>query len=569
MSSTFWRQIVKKKHPDIKLRISVKITLVLLVFNIVMSFIVGTLYNDITEARNIEEYISNMEQISNIMSYIVDGDILDRIRMTNEYATNDTLDDLADIYEKINEEKKTMDIYFFYPYKDNPYLYCMITKDMIDDNGNVDIKMMSELLKVRNPQYDVYDSEVIVPLMRGDDPQPGSEILTGEYYRDRVSEEEYEKNPDGMSYVMWCPIFNSKDELAGVVEMYGLMNDYFEGVKARERVIQAMITIFFILATFFAVMLVNMAVVKKIRRLERYITSYEGNEFKAKKPEFITKDEISLLLDSFTQMNEKVEKYQTELVEMTADSARMQTELSVAEGIQNAMLVTDFPAFPECPQFELHASMDAASVVGGDFYDFYKLDDNHIALVVADVSGGNVSGAMFMMRSIVSLRLKSVAKLDPAAILYEVNNDLCNRNSEQMFVTVWLGILDISTGKLLCSNGGHERPAISRNGGSFEYIDNPHDFVLGGLENMEYKNYEIQLNPGDIIFQYSDGVTEENNRNEELYGEERLLSALSECVKLEPEQVIESMRKRLREFADGAVQSDDITMLCIKYTGSS
>lgn len=243
-------------------------------------------------------------------------------------------------------------------------------------------------------------------------------------------------------------------------------------------------------------------------------------------------------------------------------------ELQMASTIQGSMLPHVFPPFPDRHEFDLHASMNAAKEVGGDFYDFYMPDSDHLVITIADVSGKGVPAALMMMVTKTLLKNRGLTDFgDCAKILSMVNNQLCGANDLNMFVTVWIGILTISTGELVTSNAGHEYPALMRAGGEFELIKGRHSPPIGCVEDINYKIRTFKLNPGDIIYIYTDGVTDANNTDRKLFGEARLLEALN----LPGDKDVVSINRRIKDclnsYMEGAEQFDDITMLCLKYNG--
>ncbi len=249
--------------------------------------------------------------------------------------------------------------------------------------------------------------------------------------------------------------------------------------------------------------------------------------------------------------------------------AATRTELRTATQIQESMLPRIFPPYPERNEFDLYASMDPAREVGGDFYDFFLVDDDHLCLVMADVSGKGVPAALFMMASKILLANNAKAGKSPAQILADSNRAICANNPEEMFVTVWLGILEISTGKLTAANAGHEYPALRRADGSFELYRDKHGLVIGAMDFAKYKEYELQLLPGDKLFVYTDGVPEATDAQNELFGTERMLGALNEAAGEAPEQLLKTVRRAVDGFVQGAEQFDDLTMLCLEYKGGA
>ena len=250
-----------------------------------------------------------------------------------------------------------------------------------------------------------------------------------------------------------------------------------------------------------------------------------------------------------------------------AERERIENELSMANRIQHSMLPHVFPPFPDREEFDLYASMDPAKEVGGDFYDFFFVDEDHLCLVMADVSGKGVPGALFMMVSKAILQSFGTMGRSAAEILTKTNETICANNPEDMFVTVWLGILEISTGKIVAANAGHEYPVLKQPEGRFELIKDKHGFVIGGMDGVRYREYELELKPGAKLFLYTDGVPEAANAEKEMFGTERMLEALNSEPDAAPKQVLKNVRAAVDGFVTGAEQFDDLTMLCIEYKG--
>ena len=247
--------------------------------------------------------------------------------------------------------------------------------------------------------------------------------------------------------------------------------------------------------------------------------------------------------------------------------AATETELNMATEIQAGMLPSIFPAFPDRPEFDIHASMDPAKEVGGDFYDFFMIDDDHLAMVIADVSGKGVPAALFMMSSKILINDHAIMGGSPAEILKRVNKQVCANNDAHMFVTVWLGILEISTGFLTTTSAGHEYPIINING-KYEILKDVHGIAIGVTDMAMYKNTEIHLKKGDSVFVYTDGVAEATDANNELFGTDRTVDALNKIPKdVSQKEVLAGVRTAVDAFVKQAPQFDDLTMLGLKYNG--
>ena len=278
-------------------------------------------------------------------------------------------------------------------------------------------------------------------------------------------------------------------------------------------------------------------------------------------------DEIELLGNKFEMAIRKVKEYMEHLAAAEAERQRIGAELNVATEIQASYLPSLFPPFPDRHEFDIYATMCPAKEVGGDFYDFFFIDHDHLALVIADVSGKGVGAAMFMMISKTFINGQAHMNMSPAAILSEVNDRLCENNSAEMFVTVWLGILDVKTGKIVASNGGHEYPFICRAGGQYELLKDKHGMALGAYPEMKYSEYEITLNKGDVIFVYTDGVAEATDANNELFGTDRALETLNKNPEADMHDTVVNEKAGIDEFVKEAPQFDDITMMALRYFG--
>ena len=252
-----------------------------------------------------------------------------------------------------------------------------------------------------------------------------------------------------------------------------------------------------------------------------------------------------------------------------AERDRISHELTMASNLQRAMMPNEFPPFPDRHEFDIYASMKPAREVGGDFYDYYLIDDDHLCIVIADVSGKGIPAALFMMISKAILKSFANLMMPPSAILSETNDAICSNNRLDMFVTVWLGVLEISTGRLTAGNAGHEYPAIKKYDGSFELLKDKHDLVIGGMEGVVYGQYDIYLEPGDRIFLYTDGVPEASDAGNNMFGTDRMIDALNIEPEASPHSLLDNVHKEVKAFVNGAEQFDDLTMLCLEYNGPS
>lgn len=320
-----------------------------------------------------------------------------------------------------------------------------------------------------------------------------------------------------------------------------------------------------ILVSFLAVSFIRNAIIRPVECVSDEAARFAKEHTKGEPIGEISRyEEILKLARSIDSMETDMIRYVDDLTRITSEKERIGAELSIAATIQQDSLPDVFPPFPGRNEFDIYALMDPAKEVGGDFYNFFLIDDDHLALVMADVSGKGIPAALFMMVSNIVITDRTMMGGTPSEILEFVNDGICQHNKADMFVTVWLGILEISTGHLIAANAGHEMPAIYRKDGSFELLKIKHGFVIGGLEGMKYKDYEMQLNKGDKLFLYTDGVPEATDSEDQLYTTDRMIVALNEYKEESPEGIIKGVKERINEFVGDADQFDDLTMLCIE-----
>ena len=272
--------------------------------------------------------------------------------------------------------------------------------------------------------------------------------------------------------------------------------------------------------------------------------------------------------EEFASLSDDINSTVTTLKRYIAEAAaRIDSELEFARSIQHSALPNVFPAFPQRTEFDIYALMLTAKEVGGDFYDFYLSQDSKLYFLVADVSGKGIPAAMFMMRA--KTQLKSLAEngIPLDEVFNAGNRNLCEGNDAGMFVTAWMGALDLNTGLVQYVNAGHNPPLVRHGDGSFEYLRSRAGFVLGGMDTVRYRLQELTLQPGDVIFLYTDGVTEATDSREELFGEDRLLSTMNTHSFESMEDICRNVKTDVDAFVADAQQFDDITMLALRFFG--
>ena len=277
-----------------------------------------------------------------------------------------------------------------------------------------------------------------------------------------------------------------------------------------------------------------------------------------------TGDEIENLSLIMADMEKDVKNRIKEIQRVTAEKERINSELALATKIQASMLPNVYPPFPKRTEFEIFASMTPAKEVGGDFYDFFLIDDDHLGMMIADVSGKGVPAALFMMASKILIENLGLAGHSPAEVLRRANEQICKANNEDMFVTVWYGILEISTGKVVAANAGHERPIVRQPDGCFELMEDPHSLFLGGFDFTKFKEYEFTMEKGATLFLYTDGIPESINAENEEFGLDRMLQTLNRTETDTPKELITALEDEVTRYSEGMTQFDDLTMLSVK-----
>ena len=275
--------------------------------------------------------------------------------------------------------------------------------------------------------------------------------------------------------------------------------------------------------------------------------------------------ELSVLALSIDTMEKDIVDYMEDLTEVTAEKEKIKTELSLAAGIQMDMLPGSWPAFPERKDFDIYAVMNTAKEVGGDFYDFFLIDDDHLYLSIADVSGKGIPASLFMMASKIILSDHAVMGKSPSMIIRDSNNAICANNHEMMFVTAWAGILELSSGILRFVNAGHKPPVVRQGSGEYTLAETDSNLCLGVMEDMDYQEAEIRLEPGSVLFLFTDGLEDATSSDGKMFGTERVISVLNETKSDDPLRITEAVSEAVDVFVDGAEQFDDLTMLCISY----
>ena len=337
----------------------------------------------------------------------------------------------------------------------------------------------------------------------------------------------------------------------------------------RLKVTAGLLAAYGVLLLSFVIVLISRSISRPLRAMAQATEEMARGNLDAPVPVVKSHDEVGILAESFSRMRESLKKYIRDLTETTAAKERIESELSIAHDIQMSLLPKTFPAFPGRKEFDIYAIIEPAREVGGDFYDFFFIDDMHLCFVIADVSGKGVPAALFMAEAKTLIKVTARESMSPDQILHRVNNELCVGNDTGMFVTIFLGILDTTTGEVFYSNAGHNPPLTIRGDGRAEFLGVSPGLVLGVREDFEYSTGSIVLKEGETLFMYTDGVTEAMNPDDELFSEERLLCSLISLSAKPIGEMLGRLAEEIIFFAQGAPQSDDITMMALKFTGGT
>lgn len=489
--------------------------------------------------RTIDDYSRQAFSYAKAASVYIDGD---KVKEYIKTKKTDKYYEEVDRYLNIQRENSELQYYYiFVPQKNHlMYVWDADTKENESLLGEVE-------------RYSEVDEKASFAAFKKN---PGEEILI-------TKDDVY--GDIGSAYY---PIYDSDGEPVALVGVDFIMPDLFNSVRGVLRTIFVSLLLVVAGFTFVFFGFVNHAILHPIRQLSNATKDIVDNlgtdeEYQL---DIHTHDEVEELAHSFESMYKEICAYISEVSEVTAEKERIGAELNVATNIQSNMLPRIFPPFPERKEFDIYAKMDPAKEVGGDFYDFFFVDDDHLALVMADVSGKGVPAALFMVIAKTLIKNQAQTGETPKQVLEAVNNQLCENNEADMFVTAWLGIYEISTHTMRAVNAGHEFPAIRRKDEEFELYKDPHGLVLAYVEDFSYKEYEFKLEPGDTLFLYTDGVAEATDASESLYGTDRMLKALNNASKegADAETLLCEVRKDIDGFVKDAPQFDDITMLAIK-----
>lgn len=481
-------------------------------------------------------------------------------------------DDLAQCLEKKQQSEKYNESQKFLDEIKNSYdiEYIYIIKPLKESGTDNMVYLMAG---VSEEEKDDPDNVVIGDLS-------GSEYdeKVTKYYIDAMSNDKtmYYANKTSFGY-MYSGLRAIKDSngnevavLAVDMSMNYIQSIFFEYVKL-VAIVGSVAAIIFGINLF---LWVRTIIIKPIKKMEHSVNAFiedghagvELSKLTYEDPKIHSGDEMQVLSEDLIELTDALKRYMGRLMTETKEKERIVSELNIATQIQANMLPCIFPPFPNRTEFDIFASMDPAKEVGGDFYDFFLLDENHLAVVMADVSGKGVPAALFMVIGKTLIKDYSGLEGSLGDVFTKVNDMLCESNKEELFITAFEGVIDLTTGELEFVNAGHEKPIIyHKEENRWEVYPTKAGFVLAGMEGMRYRSATLNLKKGDRIFLYTDGIPEAINAQNEQYGMNRLVQELERNSQSSCNELIGNVRKDVERFADGAEQFDDITMLCVEY----
>lgn len=431
-------------------------------------------------------------------------------------------------------------------------VFTQYSKEEYDDqNGSIDYGLLGSV-----PDIDIYNTDAVKTLRTGEVGDTAFEAL-------KTSD----KNPLYAGYILIASKDDHRYAICVLYDWSGFQH------KLNDSVLPSVLISALLIITA-NLLLIRFLYVRSIRPVTKiqasvreYTDSKDTERIVNELAKIKAKNEFGELAADVSHLADEINRYTTEIAQFAGEKERAAAELELATHIQAGSLPSVFNAFPDRNEFDLFASMDPAKEVGGDFYDFFMIDDDHLALAIADVSGKGIPAALFMMASKILLDDKAMLGGSTAEMLEFVNERICSSDNDSMFVTMWLGILEISTGKLSCSNAGHEYPVIKRAGGDYELFRDKHSPAIGTMSGIPFKSYELTLEKGDALFVYTDGVPEATNSENELFGTDRMVEALNSAKDAKPRDLLRTLRASVDAFVGDAPQFDDLTMLTLQYFG--
>ena len=533
-------QKIKALRNNMAFNITAVIVLILATFGIVVS-VVGILkFSDAFDA----EYSNTTYHIADTAASLVNGDHIE------EYLAGEQTEEYARTRRILNAYCNRMNVSLVYVIKvdQSDYESFVSVFNAVDnsvDNSHYEEWELGHPRETTNDEYreayrEIYENESPFEIIYRLNP--------GQGLRPHITMIVPIDNDEGKVSALLC-VQRPISELASVI------------LSFVSYIIIASLVLVLVVAQF-VVRFLRKWVVKPIRKISIEATRFAKENTKGEELGDVSKfEEIYNLSRSIDKMETDMVNYIDNLTTVTAERERIGTELNFAKQIQYSSLPTKFPAFPNREEFDVYAYMKPAKEVGGDFYNFVLVDDDHLAVWIGDVSDKGVPAALFMMSINIMINIRTCMGGTPSEIMAFVNDNICEHNGENMFITIWLGILEISTGRLTFVNAGHEDIAVYHKGGEFELYKTKHNIAVGIQSGMVYKDFEMQLGKGDRIFIYTDGVPEATDPYNMLFTTDRMINALNERKDGSPQEFLEIVYTRVKEFVGDRTQFDDLTMV--------
>lgn len=529
---------MRTKKKGLKFKISLAI---FILFSVMGLLLIGVSYQAFYETY-IKFYNEKAQNVVRMTANMVDGDELKKYADGKE--TDVYYETLQKQFNIIKSNTSELSYLYLFKPEDDRFIYIMEAYTPSDNMDN--IAEMGDVYQYGETEY-----RYLVPDMKAK--KPSTDIIYGEDVG------------FGRSLSTWAPILDSDGNLVATVEADYVLTNLQNEINSYMVKVVLFLVLSLLLILFIMMKVMKWRVTNPLTSLTSYVDSYERGEFAIQQRVYKGDDEISWLADSFQNMVLRINEHVEHIAKVTAEKERIGAELNVATQIQADMLPCIFPAFPERKEFDIFATMTPAKEVGGDFYDFFMVDDKHLAMVMADVSGKGVPAALFMVIGKTLLKDCTQPGVPLGDVFTKVNDLLCESNKEGLFITAFEGILNLETGELEYANAGHEPPFICKKDEQYVKHQLPAGFVLAGMEGMKYKEGTMKLAPGDRIFLYTDGVTEAINVSEELFEMERLEEVLNQNKDKVPMDLLPAIKNKIDIFVGEADQFDDITMLCVEF----
>ena len=555
-----------------KRKLGIRIALYCAVFALILTGVLSTVGYNAYKNSMLKRYESYAEALLSTARSTVDGDALYENLQNGEEG-----EAYLSAQEMLCAVKQNSEISYIYivsfpdpsTHKEMNFVMNGFTPEEVQDNPDYVSRIGDEaaLGEMGDPDAD-FDYET-------------TRVFWNSLYGDKnASVQFYVNDTDVYGYQLtgYAPIFTSDGEAVAVLALDLSMDDIKDNLNAYLLIMAIAAALLLVIFLIVLLSVLGKNVVKPVTRLAESVRDFVLNSEEAgDDPEKLTYqevpvrtgDEIELLSNSISEMTKDLKNYMVNLKYVVGEKERIGAELDLATNIQVSMLPCVFPAFPDREEVDIYATMNPAKEVGGDFYDYFFIDDDHLMVLIADVSGKGVPAALFMMIAKTLIKNNALSGLEPNEVFIRTNNQLCENNGAGLFVTAWACVVEISTGKMTYVNAGHNPPLLKKKDGRFEYLRARPGFVLAGMEGVRYRQAEMMLEPGDTLYLYTDGVTEATDRDLTLYGEERLLESLNAAQSFTAKELLEKVTGDLNAFVNGAEQADDITMVGFRYLSST